>query len=262
MLHFEYKSKTDELTADARAPLQIKHKGLGYLISYDLVTFSIKNQRLYFSGYARYTNLKKSVRKKWKRARQEAFNGSQMHFLRSVLKKNLTKDGFVVNQFRRELNPERPSDAEIRTARELISLHGKSFMVSLNNSEPLTKIDSARVTIRNSSKPKYKDFLYKRNVPYRQLVSLEKQIINLDFKDYLSIIYKNEKEEENYLRGIFGQKKRESGLQTSSIVLINGKVNIDPSGILEKPDALFVEGYWAFESFANMLPLDYVAEKN
>lgn len=257
VLHFEYNNKTGELIADAREPLKIKHNGLGYLITYDLVSFSIKNQRLFFSGYARYSNLKKKVRKKWKRNRLETYNGSQMHFLRSLLKNDLTKDGFLINQFRRELNPDRPTDEEIKIAKELISLHGNSFTITLNSSAPLTRIDSARVTVRNSSKPKYQDFLYKRNIPFNQMVSFNNKTPFLDFENYLSIIYKNEKEEENYLIGMFGKKKRASGLQTSTIVLIKGKTIIDPTGILVSPDAIFVEGYWAFESFANMLPLNY-----
>ena len=257
VLHFEYNNKTGELIADAREPLKIKHNGLGYLINYDLVSFSIKNQRLFFSGYARYSNLKKNVRKKWKRNRLEAYNGSQMHFLRSLLKNDLTKDGFLINQFRRELNPERPTDAEIKTARELISLQNNTLDFSKKITNPITVIDSARLVLQNSRKPKYIDYLYKRNVPYNEMISFKKQTPYLDFENYLSIIYKNEKEEENYLIGMFGKKKRASGLQTSSIVLIKGKTIIDPTGILVSPDAIFVEGYWAFESFANMLPLDY-----
>lgn len=261
-LHFNFNQKTGELTAYAREPLRIKHKSLGYLITYDLVSFSIKNRRLFFSGYAKYSDLKKKVKKKWQRNRLEAYNGSQMHFLRSLLQKKISEDGFVVNQFKRVLNPERPTDAEIKTARALISLNKKVINLSLNNSAPLTPLDSAYITARKSSLPKYQDFLYKRNVSYKEMISLNNKIPSLDFENHLSIIYKNEKEEENYLNGMFGRKKPASGVQTSNIVLINGKSIIDKTGILVNPDALFVEGYWAFESFANMLPLDYSPEKS
>jgi len=261
-LYFEYNVKNDELIAEAREPLIIKHEGLGYLITYDLVSFSVKKNRLFFSGYARYGNLKKKVKKKWKHNRLEAYNGSQMHFLRSLLKKELTQDGFLINQFKRELNPERPTDAEIKTARELIYLNREIVNYSKNITTPLTSLDSALVVVEKSSKPKYQDFLYKRNVDYIDMISFQKQTPYLNFENHLSIIYKNEKEEENYLIGMFGKRKKASGVQTSNITLINGKSIIDPTGVLVNPNAIFVEGYWAFESFANMLPLDFIPENN
>ena len=89
VLHFEFNLKTGELTGFAKEPLQIKHSGLGYLITYDLVGFSLKRKSLHFSGYSRYRNLRKSIRKKWKRNRLESYNGSQMHFLRNLLSKNI-----------------------------------------------------------------------------------------------------------------------------------------------------------------------------
>ena len=61
---------------------------------------------------------------------------------------------------------------------------------------------------------------------------------------------------------MFGKLKKAIGVQTSNIVLTNGKSMIDNSGVLVNPKALFVEDYWAFESFANMLPTDYQPNKN
>jgi hypothetical protein len=39
VLHFEYNARENILTAFARKPLQLKHKGLGYLIIYELEIF-------------------------------------------------------------------------------------------------------------------------------------------------------------------------------------------------------------------------------
>ena len=61
---------------------------------------------------------------------------------------------------------------------------------------------------------------------------------------------------------MFGKRKKAIGMQTSNIVLIDGKSMIDKSGILVDPKALFVEDYWSFESFANMLPTNYKHNKN
>ncbi len=74
------------------------------------------------------------------------------------------------------------------------------------------------------------------------------------------VIYTKEIEEENYLIGMFGKRKKASGVQTSNIVLLQGKAFLDRTGITVNPNALFNEGYWGFESLGNMLPLDYIKD--
>ncbi|MET2985886.1 carboxypeptidase-like regulatory domain-containing protein [Aureibaculum conchae] len=257
VLHFEYNFKTKTLIASAREPLKIKHKGLGYLITYDLVDFSLGNEKMFFSGYAQYKNLKKPVKKKWAKNRLTAFNGSRMHFLRGLITENLKKDGFVVNQFKRVPNPDLPSTKDIKKAREVIKLYKKPINFNTKFTEPKTALDSALVILKESRKPKYRDYLYKKNVSYKDIITLENGKPILNFKDHLSIIYTKEPEERNYLIGMFGKQKKASGVQTSNIVLLIDKVEIGKSGILASPHAIFNEGYWAFESFADMLPLDY-----
>lgn len=260
-LHFDFDFKTNTLTATARKPLQIKHSGLGYLISYDLVEFTLQKNKLFFSGYARYKNLRKNTKNKWKRNRLEAFNGSQMHFFRSLIDKNLEQGGFVVNQFKRVRNPERPSEKELKQARELIKLNGNKYIFSKKITEPKTALDSAIITLRKARLPKFKDYLYKRNVPYEAMISLKNETPFLNFENYLMVIYTKEEEEANYLLGMFGQRKKPSGVQTSNIVLLNGKTELNKAGITINPNAFLNEGYWGFESFANMLPLDYQPKK-
>jgi len=174
----------------------------------------------------------------------------------------LKKNGFIVNQFRRELNPERPSEKEIKFAKELLLLQGNTISTLKEIENPLTQIDSAIITVKNSRKPKYIDYLYKRNISEEYIYSSNKNVSFLDFENYLTIIYTKEPEEENYLIGMFGKRKKAIGMQTSNIVLINGKSVIDKSGVLVNPKAIYVEGYWGFESFANMLPTDYQTNKN
>ncbi|MCH3884179.1 carboxypeptidase-like regulatory domain-containing protein [Tenacibaculum aquimarinum] len=259
-LHFEFNYKTNTLTAIAKKPLKIKHSGLGYLITYDLVDYTLQKNQLFFSGYARYENLRKSVKKKWKRNRQEAFNGSQMHFFRDLINNKYKENGFVVNQFKRVLNPERPSEEKIKSARELIKLNRRNINFSKTISNPTTHLDSALVTVKKARLPKYKDYLYKQNVPYEEIISFENNIPVLVFENHLMVIYTKEIEEENYLIGMFGKRKKASGVQTSNIVLQQGKAFLDRTGITVNPNALFNEGYWGFESFGNMLPLDYIKD--
>lgn len=256
-LHFEFNSLSNTLTAIAREPLLIKNKALGYLITYDLVDFSLNRENLVFSGYAKYDNLRKSVRKKHASNRLKAFNGSRMHFLRSLLSKELKKEGFVVNQFKRVKNQECPSEEKIKEARKFLKSYNGKINFSKKITFPKTSLDSVLITLRKSKLPKFRDYLYKRNVPYKEMISHQKDVSFLDFKNFLSITYTKETEEENYLKSLFGKRKKASGVQSSSIVLLEGKVTIFKKGILENPTSVFNEGYWGFEALANMLPLNY-----
>ena len=254
-LHFNYNASTNTLTALAKKPLVIKNKELGYLITYDLVNFTLTSQHLVFSGYAQYKNLRKSVSKKWEKNRRIAYNGSRMHFLRCLLNQNLKDEGFFVNQFKRLENPNRPSEEKIKLAQELVKLHG-NINFSQEITIPKTPLDSALVVLKNARLPKYQDFLYKTDVPYSEMITATTPPL-LSFENFLSITYTKEIEEDNFLKGRFGQRKKQSGVQSSSIVLLDGPVEIYTTGIVSNPTSVFNEGYWAFEALANMLPLDY-----
>ncbi len=258
-LRFLYDAKTNTLTAYSRQPLKIKHKGLGYIINYDLVDFTIKGKYVFFSGYARYRNIRKHIRRKWKRNRLTAYHGSRMHFLRSLQQQRIKEDGFVVNQFKRVANPERPSKEEIKWARTVVTLWGKPISYK-EIKTPKTQLDSAIVILNKCALPKYKDYLYKRNVPYHEMLTFDQNNTFLDFDNHLMVVYLNEPEEANYVKAVFSKRVAEK-VQTSNIVLTKGKVKLFKSGIIDRPEALTNEGYWGFEAFATMLPLDYKPKK-
>lgn len=256
-LSFYNDFKNNTFKVYAKQPLLIKHKGLGYLITYDLVDFTLQNKRISYLGYVSYKELKGSKRRKreWNKNRRITFNGSRMHFVRSLRNKTLEQEGFVVNQFKRVPNPDRPTEVQIKRAKELLTLNG-GIVIGNKITEPKTPIDSAKVIMNKIRLPKYRDYLYKKNVPYNQMVLKEKGVIFLKFDNYLSVIYTKEPEEENYLQGLFKRKKA-LGVQTSAITLLVEKAILDPSGDIIRPLDVFVEGYWGYEQFANLLPLDY-----
>lgn len=257
VLDFDFDAQTGILTANAREPLKIENKGLGYLITYDLIDFKLERKKLTYLGYTKYENLKRGNQKRWKKNRLKAFNGSRMHFVRSLRNQTLKEEGFVVNQFKRVLNPDRPTDKKVKQARQLIRLNGNRLDFSKKITIPKNALDSAMVTLRKSRLPKYRDYLYKRNVSYSDMILKNEKNILINFKDYLSIIYTREPEEENYLIGILGKRKKASGIQTSAITLITKTAILDPSGDIINPLDTFAEGYWGYEQFANLLPLDY-----
>lgn len=259
-LFFDYDYRTKTLKAYAKKPLKIINKALGYEIQYDLIDFTIADRQLFYSGYSRYKNLKRKIKRKWKRNRLEAFNGSKMHFFRSALTNNLKEEGFIIHKVKRVKNENRPTDAQIKRAREILRLSGGVIVINLNKEEPKTVLDSAQVIIQKSRLPKFREYLVKKNVPIKDFIVNENEKTYLKFNDFLRIIYTKEPEEDNYLVGLF-RKKPKTGVQTSQIVMLVNEVIVKSEGVLQNPTAVLSNGYWAFESFANMLPLDYQPKK-
>jgi len=255
VLIFKFNPKLGVLTATSRKPLEIENKGLGYLIMYDLIDFTLTRKKISYVGYTQYKNLKGGKRKqrKWRKNRLKTFLGSQMHFFRSLRNQKLKEAGFIVHQFKRIKNKNRPSNTQIKNAWASIRKNRKIVFSSNKIKPPVTALDSAYAIINKSKLPKYIDMLYKRNVPYKDLIVEKNQHTFMQFNDYLLIIYTKSAPEENYKRN----KKDQSHSQTSSIKLISKNVILTPLGDVIDPLDYFVEGYWAYKQFADLLPLNY-----
>ncbi len=262
VLSFEFDKATSTLNAYAKEPLKINHQGLGYRIAYDLVHFSLEPRKVTYLGHTKYENLHGGKRKQrqWAAKRLKAYNGSVMHFMRSLRAKKLNKEGYLVHQFKRIQNSERPSEAQIKKARAYIasvSSRDKPVNLSKKIKTPITQLDSAITVIRKVKLPKYRDYLYKSNLPYEDMIVKNENVTLLSFENYLSIVYTKESEEENY-----STFKRANKNQTSSLSMIKKSAIIDPSGMVIDPLDVFAEGYWSYEQFANLLPRDYQPPKN
>lgn len=264
VLHFEYDAKENILTTFARRPLQIKHKGLGYLITYELESFIRDKNYVTYLGYSRYQNLKGSKRKekKWKKNRLTTYNGSVVHFFKSVLNNSFQDEGFIVNQFKRVPNPKRPTEEQIKKARELVRLNRTiTLNVTKKENEPLTALDSSWIILRKSSLPKFADYLYKSQLKKEDIITFKKNVYYLSFDNNLSVVYTKEQEELGYITRNAFSKKREPLSQTSSLIPLKKNIILDKSGVLVNPLDIYFEGYWSYEKFANALPLDYTPPK-
>jgi len=261
VLHFEFDYAQNKFTAFARKPLKIRNNGLGYLITYELEDFTKINNYVSYLGYSRYENLKGGKRKKkrWELNRKIAYNGSVVHFLKSLMNNTFTEEGFIVNQFKRVLNKKRPTEEAIEKARALIRFSRiGSINVKRNIDNPNTALDSAYAIVRKSRLPKFEDYLYKSQLKQADIISQKDNQYYLIFDDNLSIVYTKEKEELRFLRRELFSKRTTPLAQTSSFIPLKPNIAIDERGILKKPLTAYYEGYWSYEKFANSLPLDYV----
>ena len=258
-LFFDFNNTTKVLQAFARKPIIIKNKALGYLITFDLEFFERSENRISYLGYTRYQQIKGSKRKvrRWEKQRLKAYLGSHVHFFKSITDNTFKEEGFVVNQFRRVPNPERPSEEEIRQARKIIIDHRTQIINSGNKVFSDPKINQAAEILKKSRLPKFRDFLYRTALSLEDIASVTEIETQLTFENNLSIVYKNEKENPLYVATSSFGSKREPRFQTSAIVPLESPLIIDKLGILINPLAVNFEGYWSFEKFAHSLPLDY-----
>lgn len=108
-LDFDYDSEQNELTATASAALIIQNKALGYKITYQLNSFTMnyRSGQLYFDGAAFFEDLKGGSHavKRWKANRQQVYQGSLMHFLRSIIANKVAEEGFTPRRLIRKLDP-------------------------------------------------------------------------------------------------------------------------------------------------------------
>jgi len=96
------------LEADADDLLIIENKQLGYRIKYLLRTFNYnpKTSLTFYDGDSHFEELKGTEKQKraWAENRLKAYQGSLMHYLRSVYAGNGMEEGFISNQMVKSSN--------------------------------------------------------------------------------------------------------------------------------------------------------------
>lgn len=109
-LYFNFNKQTGLFTANAKEPIIIINKALGYKIYYDLqyFYFNFKTRHLIYFGYPRFEVLhakNKRIQKEWKKNRLRTYVGSMHHFMQSLISENLEKEGFEVHKLVRIKDP-------------------------------------------------------------------------------------------------------------------------------------------------------------
>lgn len=100
-LKFYFSKRKNRLKVMATEPLQIENNLLGYNIKYALDSFTHEyaTQVSLYTGnplFEEMTTTDPVQQAKWKKARDEAYKGSVLHFMRSVYNKQLKEEGFEI----------------------------------------------------------------------------------------------------------------------------------------------------------------------
>ena len=79
----------------ATEPLVIVNKALGYKILYQLEEFQVdyKNNSMMYLGFPLFEEM--GSKKRWKKAREKAYQGSVMNFMRCLYDNKLQQEGYV-----------------------------------------------------------------------------------------------------------------------------------------------------------------------
>lgn len=111
-LKFFYYRRTKKLKIMATEPLEIVNEALGYTIKYELDSFvhEYDTKISVYTGYPLFQEMESSSIDQllsWNAARKLAYNGSILHFMRSMYQKKLKEEGFEIQYIIFDKNKER-----------------------------------------------------------------------------------------------------------------------------------------------------------
>ena len=247
-IKFVYNKKAQTLAAYADEPLIIVNKDLGYEVKYDLQNFlrNFKTGLIFYEGYPFFTNIdarEKKVRK-WKAARLIAYNGSVLHFMRSIYRNKLQQEGFEIKVLVRYPNKEK----------ERVKRIYKNLMVKKEGILEIIQNDSTAYYSSIIKQSDSLDYIYPNAIqPDSVAYLIDKTAVGLGFNNHLQVTYNALQDYANKMASNNSQK------QVSIISIINdGEISIFSNGSYYNPSNFFTEGYWAYsEKLNNLLPVDY-----
>jgi len=233
----DFSESVYDFTATARAPLEIENRALGYHLQFILTLFTTVApgmsvyvhsgpQVLRYEGFPRMTPLEASSAEEaaqWNENRLRAYRGSMRHFLSSLVKMEVEKEGFEMALVPRVLG------------------------VPINRYDPSSPYFPP---------PQASEWNARREeVSAASLVSKTRNQDewSLQYEGYLEVVYKLEPVE----RGYDLLLKRGTDAQASWLRLNVAPVTVNARGLIKEMWPTQVHGYWAWTRVADMLPLDF-----
>jgi len=249
-IRFKYYKESDRLSASSNVPLLIENNALGYKIIFQLEEFEVnfKQQSLLFAGYELMEDMSKNneVPERWKRKRLESYQGSLMHFMRSLYNNQLQQEGFNVKRIYILPNTEKARVKKILNAYS--SSKKKLPKDSMNYYSLALKQDDSLTTY--GEHPLTSDSL---------LRNFDKSGRLLSFNGYLSVTYNGG---ENYITisnfSIKQTQERSAMIEMQKGAIITIYVN---GSYYNQRDLILSDYLSESRKIANHLPLDYTVEK-
>lgn len=253
-IRFNYNKGNKVLKVYAKEPLVIDNKRLGYKLLYTLENFEydLNQHMLAYAGYVLFKDKYKRERRRIKRRREEAYNGSLQHLFSSFYSDTFEQEGFSVRKLIKKRNPNYPSDSLIEEAR--LNVRSLKGTIVLDYNSPNS--EDMKILQLSHRLPKYIDYLVKTPLKTKDFLTKENGKSYLNFEDYLSVVYTKEEEPKEYCPSGINRIKCHN-VQTS-LLWITGKTEILPTGVHSPANNLWTANYLAFEKLGDLLPADYV----
>ena len=257
-IRFRYSKVKQVVTAHATEPLIIENDYLGYKLQYLLEEFSynFKTKMIFYVGYPLFTPMKGSnaKMKRWERRRKEVYQGSIMHFMRSVYRNTLLEEGFEVRRLEKMQNMEKKRVNALYA--ELLHATRTSGTINLSSNNINLHSDSSAYYQNILKQPDHLDVLYNTILPGDSIAyAVNPTTAGMDFPDYLQVLYKHKTAHPDYIR----MYPKNSTTVLSQIQLINSNpIEVQANGMYYNPLELISSGYWSWsEKISTMLPFDY-----
>jgi hypothetical protein len=251
-----YAADKRELTATADNFLQVDNLALGYRIKYYGLHFtcSFGNNVFTFYGqpaFEEMTPRNERQQQHWEANRASAYHGSLAHFLKSVYDNQVREQGFLAQQVTVTPNPRFARADSLR----LTLLH------RLGYSPPKTgELDSLK---KWTDVPAFFTMLntHERPIDSLRRVEMGGGSVFLRFSQQLQVCYFGQGPDPRYPLpmspigppGTFELPKH----QVSRLRLLVPAAEIQPTGYLLNPLAVFIDEYWGFERIGEFLPVNY-----
>ncbi|MEJ5995896.1 carboxypeptidase-like regulatory domain-containing protein [Pedobacter sp. Du54] len=265
-LYFDFDNSNNNLHVFAKAPLIVENDFLNYKITIDLERFeyNFNTNEVLFKYFAFYEDSPRKVltTSQIQKNRIYAYEGSAMHFMRSVFKNNLEAQWFDVYQYDAELNKEKSRIEKI---------------IRQKKAEAYVKYNTPDLTLNGlfsgDTLKYYKDVLNQATViksefspvAVSKFITKDKQTrtINFNFPDTLTVTYDvNKLNREKKIAAMMGKNKDRTDIP-QPIYLYTYMYFFKPEGINIRSNgyypelSLFMWGDMAERRIAMSLPYDF-----
>lgn len=261
-IRFRYNKKENILQAFADEAIILENKALGYILRYDLKTFTYNysTRIFYFQGYPLFEDLetnRKRTQERWIKNREEAYYGSLMHFMRALFRNQLIENGFEVRKLIKVSEEEKKRVRAIYNSKAYINGNG-SIIVSDSLLGSGNK-DTALYYRKVMRQPEKMSVLVDKLLPGDSIAfAIDSFTAGLFFEDHLQVIYLYKQTPTKYYEANSFSVHAKSPT-TSEVHLPNKKtIAVLVNGSFYEGLDLISSGYWAWwEKLATMLPYDY-----
>jgi len=254
VLDLNYDEASGVLKASSTDFLVIQNMALGYQIQYQLVDFLLdtKNNLISYKGFTLFTEMRGTAgqRREWQKTRQEVYENSIQHFLRSLLNDDLDGEGFQIQKLVWYDNPERPDD-------KLIDKKIAQF-TAVNNR------DSLLYYTKKQKLPKTFQKLISTSLNRADLMKAGVQknanILHCDN----CMLYVAYSKSHRFRANLQVNRLNDPNNNEGTLVnfnAANSSALFDDNGCLTDPNSLTLSGAWANNRIAELLPLDYEGNK-